>query len=190
MRDLTPETVSNLRVWNAAVRLETFTVHDLSADASFCHRRVGILIREWRDQGLLIELEQKGIAGRSQFRMQNEGRIPEGMSSKAQAVRKESLHGNLWNAMRMSGEFTPRDLMAVAATERTPVGFEDAAAYCRLLCRGDEPYLRVIEKAVPGKHDATYRLVRKTGPLPPRERRIRGIYDPNIKVFTHGEVTS
>ena len=190
MSKLTPETVSALRVWNAAVRLDTFTVHDLSADASFCHRRVGILIREWRDQGLLIELKQKGTAGRSQFRMQNEGRIPEGMSSKAQIARKETLHGNLWNAMRMSGEFSPRDLMATAATENTPVSYDDAAAYCRLLCRGEEPYLRVIQKAVPGRKDATYRLVRKTGPLPPRERRIRGIYDPNIKVFIHNEVAS
>jgi len=183
MRDLVPEKVSALRVWNTAVRLDVFTTHSLSAEANFCHRRVGKLITEWEGQGLVTSSSKPAEKGRKQFRMTNEGKVPTGMGRGADRKREETLHGNMWNAMRMMRRFTPRDIVMNAQTENIEVPLDDASAYCRLLARGDDPYLKVKVTAIPGKREATYQLIKKTGPYPPRERRIRAIYDPNMNTF-------
>jgi len=185
MTNLVPEAVSALRVWNAAIRIQVFTIHQLSAEASFCHKRVGNLIREWEEQGLLERTSAAQRNNRASFRMANDGRLPQGMDKNAKVKRQESLRGNMWLAMRVLGSFTPRDIAATAVTENTNVSMDDAAAYCRFLAKGSEPHLRVLKKSKPGVSEPQYRLIRNTGPLPPRERRIRATYDPNLDAFTH-----
>jgi hypothetical protein len=90
---------------------------------------------------------------------------------------------NMWRAMRVLDTFTPRDVAAIADIEEAPVSEKDAAGYCQLLLRGE--YLRVIEKAQAGVRPATYKLTRNTGPLPPREKRIRALWDDNLGGTTY-----
>ncbi|MDP2064178.1 MAG: hypothetical protein Q8Q63_03405 [Phaeovulum sp.] len=33
---------------------------------------------------------------------------------------------------------------------------------------------------MPGRREAIYRLIRNTGPRPPRERRVRAVWDDNL----------
>ena len=89
---------------------------------------------------------------------------------------------NMWRAMQLLEQFTPTDLAAVSNVEAAPVSERDAQAYCQSLLRGE--YLRVIEKARPGLRPAVYRLVRRTGPKPPVERRVAALFDANLGELT------
>jgi hypothetical protein len=90
----------------------------------------------------------------------------------------------MWTALRQMRTFGPRDVAAYAATERTAVSPEDARRYCQALLRVG--YLKVVRKAVPGQREPVYRLIRNTGPQPPRLRRVAGVWDPNTGRFLTG----
>ena len=89
---------------------------------------------------------------------------------------------NMWRAMRLMGEFSPRDLAAHATTDTVSVSEATAKSYCSMLLKAD--YLRVRQKAVPGKRQAVYRLVRHTGPLPPQIQRVKQVWDANLRKVT------
>ncbi|WP_313350505.1 hypothetical protein [Paracoccus sp. (in: a-proteobacteria)] len=84
---------------------------------------------------------------------------------------------NLWRSMRMLKQFTARELVAHSTTSELEVTENHAKVYCsHLLAAG---YLRVVQKAVPPKRAAIYRLIRDTGPVPPKTQRVHQVYDPN-----------
>ena len=85
--------------------------------------------------------------------------------------------------MQLLTQFSPVDLAAVSDLEHAPVSERDAQAYCQSLLRGE--YLRVVEKARPGVRPAVYRLVRRTGPKPPVERRVAALFDENLGELTY-----
>ncbi len=84
----------------------------------------------------------------------------------------------MWRTIRMVKQFTPRDLALQSSTEEVGVTEATARTYCTMLLKAK--YLRVIQKAVPGKRQAIYLFVRDTGPLPPQIQRVKQVYDPNI----------
>lgn len=90
---------------------------------------------------------------------------------------------NLWRSMRMMGQFTPRDLAAHSTTDTVSVEEDTAKSYCAMLLKAG--YLRVLQKAVPGKRQATYKFVRNTGPQPPKIQRVKQVYDPNLGRVTY-----
>jgi hypothetical protein len=90
---------------------------------------------------------------------------------------------NMWNVMRQMPTFTPRDLIVQGATEATSVTEKDARDFCRMLSRIG--YIKAVRKAVPGVRDPIYKLVRNTGPLPPRARRVAAVVDDNLGAFVH-----
>ncbi len=84
---------------------------------------------------------------------------------------------NLWNSMRRLKQFSARDLAAHSTTSHVEVPENHAKVYCsHLLAAG---YLKVVQKAAPPKRAAIYRLIRDTGPVPPKTQRIHQVYDPN-----------
>ena len=89
---------------------------------------------------------------------------------------------NMWAAMRQLKSFSARDLAAHATTENTEVTPEMAQEYCRTLLGAS--YLSVARKAVPGSRLAIYRLVKNTGPRPPRPKRVRAVVDDNTATVT------
>lgn len=86
---------------------------------------------------------------------------------------------NMWRSMRGLVQFTPRDLAVHSTTPTVSVSENTAKAYCTMLLKTG--YLVVVQKAVPLKRQATYRLVRNTGPKPPQIQRVKHVYDPNTK---------
>ncbi len=90
---------------------------------------------------------------------------------------------NMWRSMRMMKQFTPRDLMAHSTTDTVSVAEDTAKRYCSMLLKAG--YLRVIQKAVPRQRQATYKLLRNTGPLPPQIQRVKQVFDPNICEVTY-----
>lgn len=98
------------------------------------------------------------------------------------AVKTRSPEQNMWTAMRQLKGFSPRELAAHATTETTAVTLEMAQDYCRVLLGAG--YLTVVKKAIPGNRLAIYRLVKNTGPRPPRAKRVRAVVDDNTETVT------
>ena len=81
----------------------------------------------------------------------------------------------MWFVMRKFGSFSPVDLVAHCSVL---VPIEEARAYCRTLLA--TRYLKVVQKAVPNRKEAIYRLANQTGPKAPRKRRVTCIVDDNL----------
>lgn len=90
---------------------------------------------------------------------------------------------NMWRSMRMIKEFTALDLAIHSTTDVVGVTEATAKSYCSMLLRAG--YLRVRQKAVPGKRPAVYQFVRNTGPKPPQIQRVKQVFDPNLQQVTY-----
>jgi len=84
---------------------------------------------------------------------------------------------NMWRTMRMMAQFSPRDITIHATTDEVTVKSATAASYLSFLYRTG--YLRRLQKAVPGRQQAIYRLIRNTGPRAPMIQRVKRVFDPN-----------
>ena len=86
----------------------------------------------------------------------------------------------MWNAMQVLREFSPRDLAFNAGTEAHPVAESDAKTYCG--ARHAAGYLVLVQKSTPGTQ-ARYSMItaKWSGPHPPQIQRTKQIYDPNLK---------
>lgn len=157
--------------WAAAQRMESFGYADIAIAMKVCLEQATLIVRSWDKAGILeVVREPKGKL-RKLWRARD-GHRP------VMPRRPRSAQDNLWQAARGLKSFQPSDLAIHATTEDIAVGTEEASAYCRFLLAGG--YLRTVRKAEPlRKREATYQLIRDTGPRPPVERRVRAIHDPN-----------
>jgi hypothetical protein len=150
----------------------TFTVADVQLKMGVSEDLARNIVRTWREADLL-ELVSSGHRIRSVWAVKPGAR-------QVLAAKARSPEQNMWTAMRqMKSGFTPRDLAAHATTEETLVTPEAAQDYCRALLGAG--YLGVARKAVPGKTEAIYRLIRNTGPRAPKEKRVRAVIDSNTE---------
>lgn len=164
--------------WTAAGRLTEFDRKALAEAAQIGIDTAGTWIRRWAKAGRIEALGKKdGTTER--YRV-----IGETREAPARLTGKQTPDLNMWRSMRaFRAPFTAVDIAAHSTTEAVSVSTEEARAFCQMLVRSG--YLRVLRTAVPGKREAIYRLIRDTGPKPPRERRVRAIWDPNLDAFTH-----
>ncbi len=169
---------------NRAGSMEVFTYFDLAAAVGAQTKTIANIVQEWEQKGL-VERLGKGPKNRLQFKTTTKGRAQFALAESGQSKPSISPEKNMWTAMRMLKVFSPEDVAVQARTEAVDITLEQARTFCRMLVRGHEPYLKVRRTAVPGRRDAAYQLIRDTGPLPPREARVRAIYDPNLVAFTH-----
>ena len=154
-----------------AATLTEFGYADIAIKMSVTEDHARKIVRGWKAKGLLDEV-------RSGHRIRSLWKVREG-ARPAAARLSRSAEMNMWTLMRQTKSFTPRDLAAVATTEDVEVTLEAAQDYCRALLGAG--YLAVARKAVPGKVPAIYRLIRNTGPRPPREKRVRALIDDNTE---------
>lgn len=172
--------------WPEAVRLGTFGYDDLRAVSGRAYGTISRLVTWWEAQGAVAAVAVEGQKLR--FRVIRPDCFDRAAATEgpAPAVRRsESVEGNLWTALRQMRTFSPRDAAAYAGTETTAVSTEAASRYCQALLKVG--YLKVVRKAVPGVREPVYRLIRNTGPQPPRLRRVAGVWDPNTGRFLTAE---
>lgn len=175
--------------WAEACRRGRFTQPDLVAATGAQQSRISVIVNEWCAVGAAAAVDLDGqrtvyeVRDRSVFDLL----VPAGgrAITAAPASRQQTVEFNTWTAMRQMATFDPRDLAVSASTEDLTVTEDQAAAYCRALLKFG--YLRVARKAVPGKRLPLYRLLRNTGPRPPRLRRVTGLEDPNTGAFKLAE---
>lgn len=163
------------QIWATAVRLGRFTYAQLAAATNRPKQGVSRTVLDWEKAGRVERIVTEGNCLRFRITDREAGEVP--------APRQQSREGNMWNAMRHFPSFKPTDLAALATTEIVNVSIDEASAFCRMLAGAG--YLRVLDKAVPGRREATYRLVRDTGPLPPRQMRVTVVFDANLRAVTH-----
>ncbi|MCB1345335.1 MAG: hypothetical protein H6900_09920 [Rhodobacter sp.] len=165
--------------WSAACRLVTFDRRALSEAAQIGIDTAGTWIRRWVRAGTVEALGKRDTTT-EWYRVIGAARsLPAGPDPV-----KQSSQGNMWRAMRaFRAPFTAVDIAAHSSTDVIAVGRDEARSFCQMLTRSG--YLKVLRTAVPGKREAIYRLIRDTGPRPPRERRVRAIWDENLGAFTH-----
>jgi hypothetical protein len=101
------------------------------------------------------------------------------LNRKGEPVTQGAGVENMWRSMRRQGEFQPFEIAAWSSTELVQVSEKTAKTYCSMLLKAG--YLRVTKKAVPGTFQATYVLIRNSGPKPPQIQRIKQVFDPNTK---------
>lgn len=169
---------------NKACKLDTFSFFDLAAEVGSTTPTVRRIVADWEDKGLVKRLG-KGAKNRMQFTVTERGKIKLPATARAEAEAMTTPERNMWTAMRMLKNFEPSDIAVNARTETLDVTVEEARNFCRMLLRGDQPYLRVRRTAIPGRREAAYQLIRDTGPMPPRECRVRAIFDDNLASFTY-----
>jgi hypothetical protein len=170
-------------IWDAACELGLFTYDDLAKRAEVSRSNAQDRVRGWLRDGLAVQ-ERHGSSRLLHFRVLTDPAERENAVVKA-APPEEGVEANCWRVMRKLTSFTPTDVAAHATTDSCGVGVKDARDYCQLLMRAG--YLRAIRKALPGKRDAVYRLIKDTGPLAPRLRRVRAVEDRNQRTLTHIE---
>ena len=169
--------------WAAALRMRTFTYYALAAEMRIGIERATDIVRGWQRTGA-VELVGAGRAGRYEFRVApGRTELPARTRPDGTTIRQGSAVANMWRTMRALKSFTPTDVMAHSHTPEFEVSLANAQDYCQMLVRSG--HLRVITKALPGRREAIYRLVRDTGPRAPRERRVRAVWDENLREYTY-----
>jgi hypothetical protein len=168
-----PMTATEQIAWSAAIRLGKFQASHLAEEVGVTRATIGDYLRRWVRSGRVM---QHGPSTNRWI----EVRPPEDAPGPR---RDETPEQNMWRAMRAERTFGLRDLAFRASTSQTAVTEEQAARFVRALLRAG--YLRAIQKAIPGRRPAVYRLLRDTGPLPPREVRIVAVFDPNDRAWAH-----
>jgi hypothetical protein len=161
------------KIWALAQRQGTFGYGEVVAELSISDRVARDIILGWVADGRVIE-RPAGKRHRKMFALPEHHREPKDRSSK--------VAQQLWTAMRGLKVFGPVDL-ASHCTDDLAVTVAEASAYAQALLRGG--YLKVTRTASPGKHEATYKLVRNSGPRPPREKRVQAIWDPNEASYAY-----
>jgi hypothetical protein len=155
-----------------AATLPEFGYAEIAIAMGMSHEWTRKVVRAWKRAGLLEEV-RTGHKLRALFRVKPDAKP-------RLAAKARSPEQNMWTAMRqLKAGFGPREIAAHATTEETEVTVEAAQDYCRALLGAG--YLAVAKKAVPGKTQAIYRLIRNTGPRAPREKRVRAVIDANTE---------
>lgn len=154
--------------------LGRFSVTQLAADLHASEVRIRKFIQAWIDDGKVAFIGQ-GPKRRKIYEV-SAIRTPE-------EEPKGTPQTNMWRTMRKARIFSAVDVELMSRTGEVDVNSVMAKKYCRLLCNAG--YLNAEVKAVPGKQQAVYRLIRDTGPIPPQPRRVRAVWDGNLGEFTH-----
>lgn len=154
-------------VEHRANRGEEITVRQLAADAHISDVTARTLLRGWLKAGI-IRKAAKHTDRRPLYEVVPQDERP--------TSPRRTAEQNMWDAMRGLTTFSPVDVMAHANTDSVTVTERQASDYCQSLLAGG--YLRVERKGTKSR-PPSYRLIRKTGPLAPLERRVRALVDAN-----------
>lgn len=190
--DKTNKLATRDRAWAAMRELGDFTVPQIRNET-----RLGIdTIREYvtglaaagyiEDTGETVHV-RGGVHSRV-YRVRHPVRDTPRVRKDGTPVTQGRGRKQMWQTMRILGEFSARDLAVHASTEEHPVKEEEARDYAQYLDRAG--YVVRVSGGDPG-NPSRYRFLARqfTGPKPPQIQRVQQIYDPNLGrvVWREGE---
>lgn len=160
------------RAWAMVLRVGVFGYGELAAELSISEDVAREFARKWMTEGRVRLQRGGGHAGRKLYELTTAYREPKD--------RRSIVEGQMWTAMRGLKIFGPV-VLASHCEASFRVEEREASEYCQALLRGG--YLKVKQAAVPGIREASYQLVRDTGPRAPREKRVVAIWDQNAAAY-------
>lgn len=169
-------------VWAEIRRLNIFTKREIHERTEINNKTITDYVKRLLAGGYVEEHSSFETTGRYVL-VRDAGIHPPRIRPNGQPVTQGRGTENMWRSMRMIGQFTPHDIAVHSNTDTVAVTEATAKAYCSMLLRAG--YLRVVQKAIPRKRQATYKFIRNTGPLPPQIQRVKQVYDPNIRQVTY-----
>lgn len=100
------------------------------------------------------------------------------------AEKRKTPEGAMWTSIRVMKHFTLADVVTSLCSTDNAVSEVQVQKYCSsLLAAG---YLKVTLKARPAqKRPAQYMLIKDSGPLPPRVKRMQVVVDENSDKVVH-----
>lgn len=149
---------------------DEFTVEGLMQVAGLPLGTARTYVKHWLEEGEIVLTRKEE---RTRWYISAEKRYDPSILGEGE----KTPEGNMWRAMRQYRQFSPLDIATVSNAGGIEVSLEKARAYCRALLEAG--YLRVLDRAVPGRREALYRLIQNTGPKPPTVRRVSVLHDPN-----------
>lgn len=181
----TEKTLSeNKAIWATALRLGEFSYASLAVEAGIPIPRTMALVKGWA-KTRLVEFSHIVGRGRHVFKLTPAARQVDLPANLVVLEPAASADENMWRSARMLRSFGAHDLAIHSTTPSVTVTDEAAQKFCHVLLKGG--YLKVLRKANfkrAGKSmvrtHAIYQLVRNTGPMPPVERRVVAVWDPNL----------
>lgn len=169
-------------VWVEVRRRKTFTPLEIHHATDIPKKTITDYAKRLVAGGVLEEIEGDGTSPRFTL-IRDMGVHTPRFRKNGEPVTQGMGNQNIWRSMRMMAEFSPLDLAAHSSTDTVEVSEATVRSYCTHLLRAG--YLRVLVKAVPGKRQARYRLIKNTGPLPPKIQRVKQVFDPNLNQVVH-----
>lgn len=186
MRRASPRRADRAVCLNVALRLGEFSQFQLSADTGTKMDQLKRIIDEWEAEGLVEFAGRQGPKSRHHWRVTDKARA---LKSGVAVTPEQTPEQNMWSVARFSTYFTPVDLTSYSIPGSGEITLTAARKWCRTMLEAG--YLRAEERAVPGRREATYRLINNTGPLAPIVRRVTVVYDGNSRAPTYvPEVTT
>ncbi len=162
------------KAWALVQRITVFGYAEIAAELSISMEAATKIVRGWETEGRARVRSGGNAVARKKFEITPAYREPQDRAGKVAL--------QLWTGMRGLKSFTPVDLAAHCRADLA-VTVAEASEYCQALLRAG--YLRVLRTAIPDTRPAQYALIRNTGPKPPRERRVRAVYDENDGAFVY-----
>jgi len=171
-------------VWVEIRRMKTFTALDIVKATDITKKTVTDYIKRLVAGGYLKQTVPAEPHGVHVFTLLRDAGVhAPRVRMDGTPVTQGGVNANMWRSMRIIKAFTPRELVAYSNTDTVKVSEQTAKTYCSMLLKAG--YLRVMQKAVPGKRQATYRFIRDTGPKPPKIQRVKQVFDPNLNEVTY-----
>lgn len=170
-----PETDQVAAIWDFTKTQIAFTKAQFFAQAVLPRHRLELIFRRWQNTGQIRYLGRKNGAG--YFSAIDPEQIQRETRDK-----RLSPEGRIWSAMRIARIFTPVDLAATLSGIDHGISAEIIQKYCSNLAHYG--YLRVLCKAS-RKSPARYQLIRNSGPLPPVQKRLSVLIDPNTDTIEY-----
>lgn len=162
------------KAWAIAQRVGVFGYAEIAAELSISMEAATKIVRGWEEKGRVTVKHGGSGKVRKKFQISPEHREAQD--------RPSQLSQQLWQGMRGLKQFSAVDL-AAHCRQDLKVEVSEAQEYCQALLRSG--YLRVVRTAIPDTRPAIYALIRNTGPRPPRERRVRAVWDENEGQFVY-----
>ncbi|WP_027360553.1 hypothetical protein [Desulforegula conservatrix] len=103
------------------------------------------------------------------------------------SITQGSKRDQMWRTMRILKIFDADELAMAASLEESPVDSEDARSYVFHLHKAG--YLQLVQAAKHTGGMSRYRLIQSmyTGPKAPMIKKVRQVYDPNLKKVMYQE---
>lgn len=167
--------------WNEVRKRKEFRYADIEVAVGVSNRTARKFVKEWV-AGKLVGFSHE-VGRKKVFKvLRTEIHSPNRYDADGTLQVEQTVHGNLWKAIRSLTAFTVTDLVATSNTPNCEVSEKEAAEYCEALLAAG--YLHQVRKAVRGRRSAAYRIARNTGPRAPQMTSIPAIFDGNVNEFT------